>query len=108
LVDSGLLRGRYKVVRTLCHAAHYAAVEAVDIEARECPSFLVNLYEGELLHRYGEVYAQMEGCPEFCGMFLEGGRLAGFSRRAAQAAGEAIQEAASLTVKKTLPPRGLH
>ena len=75
-----LIRERYKVVRVLWCAESYAAVEAVDIQERETPSFLINLYEGELLHRYGEIYQRMQDCPAFCGMFLEDDTLAAVFR----------------------------
>ena len=75
-MDGILIRERYKVVQVLWRAENYAAVEVVDIQERENPSLLVNLYGGELLHRYGEIYAGMKDCPAFRGMFLEDGALA--------------------------------
>jgi len=76
-VDGILIRERYKVVQVLWRAENYAAVEAVDIQERENPTLLMNLYGGELLHRYGEIYAGMkDSCPAFRGMFLEDGVLA--------------------------------
>ena len=58
-MDGILIRERYKVVQVLWRAENYAAVEAVDIQERENPTLLMNLYGGELLHRYGEIYAGM-------------------------------------------------
>ena len=75
-MDGILIRERYKVVQVLWRAENYAAVEVVDIQERENPSLRVNLYGGELLHRYGEIYAGMKDCPAFRGMFLEDGALA--------------------------------
>ena len=75
-MDGILIRERYKVVQVLWRAENYAAVEAVDIQERENPTLLMNLYGGELLHRYGEIYAGMKDCPAYRGMFLEDGALA--------------------------------
>ncbi len=77
-MDTVLIRERYKVVRVLSSEADYALVEAVDIQERETPSRLINLYEGELLHRYGRICAGIprEECPAFEGMFLSGDTLA--------------------------------
>ena len=61
----------------------YALLEAVDITDRETPSCLLNLYEGELLHRYARICTGItrEDCPAFRGMFLERGTLvAAFDR----------------------------
>jgi len=81
-VEGILIRERYKVVQVLWIAEDYAAVEAVDIQERETPSLLINLYGGELFHRYGEIYSQIKDCPAFCGMFLENGVLAAVFRPA--------------------------
>lgn len=73
-----LIRERYKVVRAIAAQPGYALLEAVDISDRETPSCLLNLYEGELLHRYARICAgiRKEECPAFRGMFLEKGTLA--------------------------------
>ena len=73
-----LLRERYKVVRILWSQPDYALAEAVDIQDRERPTLLLNLYEGELLYRYGGICSAISqaDCPQFRGMFLEGGTLA--------------------------------
>lgn len=73
-----LIRERYKVVRTLWSQPDYALAEAVDIQDRETPTLLLNLYEGDLLYRYGRICSaiQREDCPQFRGMFLEGNTLA--------------------------------
>ncbi len=76
-MESLLIRERYKVVRVITAQTGYALLEAVDISDRETPSCLLNLYEGELLHRYARVCAgiRKEECPAFRGMFLEKGTL---------------------------------
>ena len=76
-MDGILIRERYKVVQVIEHHGDYAAVEAVDIQDRETPSCLIDLYGGGLLHRYGEIFSQMgDNCPELQGLFLEDGVLA--------------------------------
>lgn len=77
-MESMLIRERYKVARVLRAQRNYALVEAADIQERETPIRLLNLYEGELLHRYGRICAgiRTEDCPAFRGMFLEGDTLA--------------------------------
>lgn len=77
-MQSLLIRERYKVARTLWAQQNYALVEAVDIQDRETPVRLLNLYDGELLHRYGKICAEIrrEDCPAFRGMFLERDTLA--------------------------------
>lgn len=75
--DSVLIRERYKVVRTVWQQRDYAAVEAVDIQDRETPMCLLNLYEGALLHRYGLIYSELDPkcCAGFRGAFLDKGTL---------------------------------
>lgn len=77
-MDGILIRERYKVIQVLEHTGDYAAVQAVDIQDRETPIRLIDLYGGQLLHRYGEAFSRVEGrdCPELCGIFLEEGVLA--------------------------------
>ena len=77
-MNTMLIRERYKVVRVLESDAQYACVEAVDIQERETPSRLVNLYEGALLHRYGRICTAIAPaeCPSLRGMFLTGETLA--------------------------------
>lgn len=77
-MDSILIRERYKLVRVLWTQPDYALIEAVDIQERETPSCLINLYEGELMHRYGLLCVGLNGrdCPAFREMFLEQGTLA--------------------------------
>ena len=82
-MESLLIRERFKVVRVIASQPGYALLEAVDISDRETPSCLLNLYEGELLHRYARICAgiRKEDCPAFRGMFLEKGTLvAAFDR----------------------------
>ncbi len=66
------------MIRTLWRQPDFAAVEAVDIQDRETPMRLLNLYEGPLLHRYGRIYSQIEPgtCRPFRGVFLEREALA--------------------------------
>ena len=73
-----LIRGRYKVIQVLRVQENYAAVRTVDIQDRERPGRLVNLYEGPLLHRYGPVYMNLDRgeCPQLREFFLEGSTLA--------------------------------
>jgi hypothetical protein len=83
-MGSLLIRERYKVVAVAAMQPGYALLEAVDIADRETPSCLLNLYEGDLLHRYARICSEIrkEDCPEFRGMFLEKGTLvAAFDRR---------------------------
>lgn len=77
-MNTVLIRERYKVVRVLWSEPDYAFVEAVDIQERETPSRLINLYEGRLLHRYGRICAGIDPaeCPAYRGMFLTGETLA--------------------------------
>ncbi len=72
-METKLVRERYKIVRVLYAEEEYALVEAVDIQDRETPVYLLNLYGGTLLHRYGRIYANLhpEQCPAFQRIFLE-------------------------------------
>ena len=76
-MGSLLIRERYKVVRVVTLLPGYALLEAVDISDRETPACLLNLYEGELLHRYARICTGIRkaDCPAFRGMFLEKGTL---------------------------------
>lgn len=69
-----LIRERYKVVRVLRAEPGFAAVEAVDIQERERPDCLVNLYDGEALRRCSRFYAglRQEDCPSFRKLVLDG------------------------------------
>ena len=77
-MESMLIRERYKVARVLWAQRDYALVEAADIRERATPIRLLNLYEGEFLHRYGRICSAIraEDCPAFRGMFLENDTLA--------------------------------
>ena len=77
-MESMLIRERYKVVRVLWTQPDYALVEAVDIQERETPTCLINLYEGGLMHRYGRLCGRIrqEDCPALREAFLENGTLA--------------------------------
>ena len=71
-METLLIRERYKIVQVLHAQPDYAFAEAVDIQDRQTPACLVNVYEGAWLPRYAEVYAGLEGCPAFQGAFLQG------------------------------------
>lgn len=75
--ETMLIRQRYKVVRVVEARQDYALLEAVDIAERETPNCLLNLYEGELFHRYGTVFSGItpRDCPGFRGVFIERGTL---------------------------------
>ena len=77
-METILIRERYKIVRILYTTEDYVLAEAVDIQERETPLCLVNLYAGELLHRYGRIYADLraERCAAFQRVFLEKDTLA--------------------------------
>ena len=77
-MESMLIRDRYKVIQVVRVQDDYAAVRAVDIQDRERPGRLINLYEGRLLHQYGPVYMNLDQreCPLFREFFLEGSTLA--------------------------------
>ena len=77
-MESMLIRERYKVARVLWAQRDYALVEAADIQDRQTPVRLLNLYEGALLHRYAKICSgiRQEDCPAFRGMFLDGDTLA--------------------------------
>ena len=86
-METLLIRERYKVVRILAMQPGYALLEAVDISDRETPTCLLNLFEGELLHRYARICSHIDraDCPAFRGMFLEQGTLvAAFDNGAGQ------------------------
>ena len=77
-METILIRERYKIVRILYTAEDYILAEAVDIQDRETPLCLINLYSGALLHRYGRIYADLrtEQCAPFQWAFLEKDTLA--------------------------------
>ena len=77
-METILIRERYKVVRILYTAEDYVLAEAVDIQDRETPVCLVNLYGGALLHRYGRIFADLraERCAPFRRVLLEKDTLA--------------------------------
>lgn len=77
-METILIRERYKIVQILYMAKDYMLAEAVDIQDRETPGCLINLYGGELLHRYGRIYAEVDAgrCPAFRRVFLENNTLA--------------------------------
>lgn len=76
-MESILIRDRYKVIQVLRVQENYAAVRAVDIQDRERPGRLLNLYEGPLMHQYAPVYMNLKSreCPLFREFFLEGATL---------------------------------
>ena len=70
-----LVRERYKVIWVLDTQEDYAFVEAVDILDREKSACLLNIYERSLLRTYLPCFDQMQNCPAFRGMFLDGESL---------------------------------
>ena len=74
-MEALLVRERYKVVRVLRAEECYAFAEAVDILDREKGTCLLNIYEGPLLRTYLPYFDQMQSCPAFRGMFLDGESL---------------------------------
>ena len=74
-MEAMLVRERYKIVRVLEARENYAFAEAVDILDREKHTCLLNIYEGPLLRAYLPCFDQMQGCPAFQGMFLDGESL---------------------------------
>lgn len=70
-----LVRERYKVIWVLDAREDYAFAEAVDILDREKNACLLNIYEGPLLRAYLPCFDQMQNCPAFRGMFLDGESL---------------------------------
>ena len=77
-METILIRERYKIVRILYQAEEYMLAEAVDIQDRETPVCLINLYGGSQLHRYGRIYAGLQSgqCAAFQRVFLESETLA--------------------------------
>ena len=77
-METILIRERYKIVRILYQTEDYMLAEAVDIQDRETPVCLINLYGGSLLHRYGRIYADLQNgqCAAFQRVFLESETLA--------------------------------
>ncbi len=77
-MESILIRERYKIVQVLYSSDEYLLAEAVDIQDRERPLCLMNLYGGRLFHRYGRLFADLrrEQCPDFQRAFLEKDTLA--------------------------------
>ncbi len=73
-MEGTLIRERYKVVRVLLSEPEYTAVQAVDIQERQRPDCLLNLYEGETLRQCGRFYADLraEDCPGFRRVFMDG------------------------------------
>lgn len=71
-METLLIRERYKVIRALDAREDYACLEAVDIQDREKPACLLNVYEGALLPRYLDCFDRLEDCPAFRGMFVAG------------------------------------
>lgn len=70
-----LIRGEYKVVQVLYAEPDYAALCAVDIQDREKPQVLLNVYEGGWLRRYVRLYDKLRGCTALRRVFIEKGSL---------------------------------
>lgn len=69
-MESILIRERYKVTSVILTGEDYAALRAVDIQEREKPERLINIYEGEQLRKYLRCYEQLRHCPGYLGMFI--------------------------------------
>lgn len=74
-MESMLIREQYKVVHVLAAQENYAAMEAVDIQNRENNTYLLNVYEGELLKPYLRTFHELRGCSAFHEMFVWHGSL---------------------------------
>ena len=74
-MESMLIREQYKVVHVLAAQENYAALEAVDIQDRENTTYLLNVYEGELLKPYLRCFHELRGCRAFREMFVWQGSL---------------------------------
>ncbi len=66
-----LIRGQYKVVQVLYAEPDYAALGAVDIQDREKPQVLLNVYEGSCLRRFIRAYDKIKKCPALKRVFIE-------------------------------------
>ena len=66
-----LIRGEYKVVQVLYAEPDYAALCAVDIQDREKPQVLLNVYEGGYLRRYVRLYDRIRKFPALKRVFVE-------------------------------------
>ena len=68
-MESLLIRQRYKVTLVIHAGDSYAALEAVDILDREQKAFILNVYEGELIKPYLELFSRLRHCPEYREIF---------------------------------------
>ena len=75
-METMLIKEQYKVVRALDVREDYAFLETVDIKDREKSACLLNLYEGNLLPVYLDVFDRLKGCPGYRGAFIADGSLA--------------------------------
>ena len=66
-----LIRGEYKMVQVLYAEPDYAALCAVDIQDREKPQVLLNVYEGSCLRRFIRAYDKIKKCPALKRVFIE-------------------------------------
>lgn len=69
-MESLLIKERYKVIYVLYAEEDYAALQAVDIQSREKTSYLLNVYEGDLLKPYLRAFHELRGCGAYRDMFL--------------------------------------
>lgn len=75
-METMLIKEQYKVIRALDVQESYAFLETVDIKDREKTACLLNLYEGDLLPVYLDVFDRLQDCPAYHGAFIAEGSLA--------------------------------
>ncbi|MBQ3404588.1 MAG: hypothetical protein IJG63_04110 [Oscillospiraceae bacterium] len=68
-MEALLIRQRYKVTQVMRAGENYAALEAVDILDSDQKAFILNVYEGELIKPYLDIYSKLRHCPEYKELF---------------------------------------
>lgn len=66
-----LIREQYKIIRTVESGDGYAVREAVDIQARERGTYLLNSYRGVWRKPYLALFDRLTACEAYREMFLE-------------------------------------
>ena len=74
-MEGGIKKGRYRVTHILHTEKNYEAVSCVDVESREKTEYLINVYTGDAVRRYVNIFDSLRHCPAFHGMFLSEGAL---------------------------------
>ena len=74
-METMLIRETYKMIRVLDTKEDYAFLECVNIRDREKRACLLNLYEGDLLPVYLDLYDRAGNWPAFKEVFLAGNTL---------------------------------